>query len=73
MIDKSNKINGFDKWEIEDSARTLIKAEDIRNDKRKGFYTTVLAELDKQVKAAERAALVAQTARKLNKTFGKGK
>jgi hypothetical protein len=69
---KDKTINGFDSWEIKDAARTLIDAEKIRNDKRKNFYSTVLKELDKQVKAAEDAAVVAKTAQKLNKTFGKG-
>lgn len=68
-----DRINGFDKWDVEDAARTLIRAEDIRNDTRKGYYSTVLKELDRQVKAAERAALVAATAKKLNQTFDKGK
>lgn len=66
-----DKINGFDKYDIENSARTLIDAEKIRNDKRKEFYPTVLKELDKQIKAAEEAALVAKTAGKLNKIYGK--
>lgn len=67
----SNKINGFDRYDIEGSARTLIDAEKIRNDKRKGFYSTVLKELAKQVKAAQEAALVAKTTERLARTYGK--
>lgn len=67
---ESNKINGFDKYEIEDAARTLITAQKITLDKRKGFYDTVKKELTKQVKAADEAAVVAKVAQKLSETFG---
>ena len=61
---KSNKINGFDKWDIESAADTLIKAESIRDDKRKGFYETVSKEVVIKAKAADEAAMTA------NKTVG---
>ncbi len=66
-----DKINGFDRYDVEEAARTLIKAQAIPNDKRKGFYTTVLKEVDKQAAAAEQAAMEAKTAVALHKTFKK--
>ncbi len=69
----SNKINGFDKWEIKNAAESLIKAEEIKKDKRPKFLGTVLAEVDKQVIAAEAALLAARTTARLSKTFGKKK
>ena len=68
-----NKINGFDKWEITNDAETLIKAEKIKNDKRKNYLSTVLTEVDKQVKAAEEALLNARTIQRLGKVFKKKK
>jgi len=61
-IDKPNKINGFDRWDIESAADSLIKAESIRNDKRKGFYATVMKEVDKKAKDADDAAVTAHKA-----------
>ena len=66
-----DKINGFDRYDIEDAARTLIKAQAIPNDKRKGFYATVQKEVEKQAAAAEKAALEAKVASKLHSTFKK--
>ncbi len=71
MSDK--KINGFDSWDIESDATALIKAEKIKKDKRKNYLETVLAEVDKQVVAAEEALLAAKTATRLKSTFGKKK
>jgi len=70
--DESRKINGFDKYDIEGDARTLISAEKIKMDKRKNYLTTVMNEVGKQEKAAEDALLAAKTALRLKKTF-KGK
>ena len=70
--DESRKINGFDKYDIESDARTLISAEKIKMDKRKNYLTTVMNEVGKQEKAAEDALLAAKTALRLKKTF-KGK
>ena len=55
----NDKINGFDKWDIESAADTLIKAETIRNDKRKGYYGTVQKAVVKKAKDADQAAAVA--------------
>jgi hypothetical protein len=66
----SSKINGFDKWEVEEAARTLIKAQQIPNDKRKGFYNTVKIEVKKQADAAQKAAVEAKAAVNLHKVFG---
>lgn len=65
------KINGFDKWEVESGARTLIEAKEIR--KRPKFYKTVLAEVGKQAKAADAVLLEAKTKSRLKQTFGKKK
>lgn len=66
-----NKINGFDRYEVEDAARTLIKAQSIPNDTRKGFYDTVKKEVAKQAVASKQAAKEAQVASKLHKVFDK--
>ncbi len=72
-IVSEKKINGFDKWDIESDARTLIDAEKIKMDKRKNYLSTVLGEVNKQTKAAEEALLAAKTATRLKDTFGKKK
>ena len=51
-----------DRWDIESAADSLIKAESIRNDKRKGFYATVMKEVDKKAKDADDAAATAHKA-----------
>lgn len=66
-----NKINGFDRYDVEEAARTLIKAQSIPNDTRKGFYETVKKEVAKQSVAANKAAKEAQVAVKLHKVFDK--
>jgi len=68
---ENGKINGFNKWDIESAARTLIDAEKIKADARKGYLKTVMAEVGKQAKAADEAALAAKTAKNLSKVFGK--
>ena len=65
----SNKINGFDRYDIEEAARTLIKAQAIPNDSRKDFYDTVKKEIAKQATASTKAAKEAQVAVKLHKVF----
>jgi len=70
-MSNSNKIGGFDKYDIESDASALIRAERIKTDKRKGYLAVVKAEVQKQAKAAEEAALVAKTTVKLSQTFGK--
>ena len=62
------KIDGFDKWEVEGAASTLIEAKEIT--KRPKFYKTVLKEVDKQIKAAQAVALEAKVGKQLKKTYG---
>ena len=62
MAAKSDKINGFDRWDIQSDADTLIKAESIKNDKRKGYYNTVMKEVVKKAKDADDAAATAHKA-----------
>lgn len=68
MASDKNKINGFDKWEIESAADSLIKAETIRNDKRKGYYDTVQKEVVRKAEDADQAAAVANKVAKQGKT-----
>ena len=63
----NNKINGFDKWEIKNAADSLIAAESIRNDKRKGIYDTVQKQVVEKAKDADQAAVVAHIAAKRGK------
>lgn len=63
------RINGFDKWEVEGAARTLIEAKEIEG--RPKFFVAVKKELVRQVKAAQAAALEAKVDQGLRKTFGK--
>jgi hypothetical protein len=82
-IGKEDKIDGFDKWDIEDAARTLISAKKIENEGGKK-YAAILKEVKKQADAAMEAAaqkdlaakeisLVAKTKKKMAKVFGKDK
>ena len=64
MIDRPKKIGGFDKWEVESSARTLMDAEKIKAGDPK-FLGVVQKECGKIAAAAERAALEKKTAAKL--------
>jgi len=47
------KINGFDKWDVEQAARKFIEVEEIK--KRPKFFKTVIKELERQAKAAQEA------------------
>jgi hypothetical protein len=51
---KEKKINGFNEWEVEDFARTIMRAEEIKADPKK--MEAVKPYLEKQVKAAASAA-----------------
>ena len=55
-----SKRNGWDKWDVSNAVDTLIRAQEIENDKRKGFYEAVKKELVKKTKAAEEAATAAK-------------
>jgi len=61
MSDK--KIGGFDKWEVENAARTLMEAIEIR--RKPKFFAVVKKEALKQAKLAETAALEKKVAAKL--------
>jgi hypothetical protein len=67
-IDKPKRIGGFDKWEVESAARTLMEAEKIKNGDPK-FLKVVQKECDKIAEAAQQAALEKKTAAKLIKVF----
>lgn len=54
------KKSGYDKYDVESAADTLIRAQTIRADKRKGFYEAVEKEVVKKAEAADRAAVVAK-------------
>jgi hypothetical protein len=67
------KINGFDKYDVESDARTLIKAKELENTDKK-YYETLIAEVEKTAKAATEAAAVktkAADSLKLEKKVGK--
>lgn len=59
MACPSNKMNSYDKYDVRSAADTLIEAQTIRTDKRKGFYEAVKKEVVKKAEAADRAAVVA--------------
>jgi len=65
MVNGSKKIGGFDKYEVESAARTLIEAEGIKVKPK--FFAVVIKEVEKQAAAAQRAALEKKTAAKLLK------
>jgi len=78
-----NKVGGFDKWDVEEAARTLIKSEEIRGGDAK-FLKVVCIEVDKQAEAAMAAAKKKKGAsdtlkaesnagKRLGKIYGKGK
>lgn len=79
-VTKADKINGYDKWDVESDARTLIKAKELENGDKK-YYKTLVAEVEKTAKAATEAAalkvqaakevtLVKKVGKKLKKIYG---
>lgn len=58
-----------EKWRIEDAARTILKAEEIRADKK--LFPKVQKELERQAEAASRAALEGRIRRGMKKAFPK--
>ncbi len=52
---ESEKIGGFDKYDVRNAARTMIEAKEFENGDKK-FYAVVLKEVDKIAKAAMEAA-----------------
>ena len=65
--------NKWDDWDAKDAARTLIRAEEIKNDKRNGFYKAVVGKLDEINKEKQAEALAAKTVSRLHKVFGRKK
>ena len=53
---KPVRVSQDKKWEVEDGARTLVRAQEIRNDK--PLLKQVKVELKKQAKATTQAAKV---------------
>lgn len=68
-IDRPKKIGGFDKYEVESAARTLIEAQEIKAKPK--FLKVVIKEVERQAEAAKRAALEKQVAAKLISMKGK--
>jgi len=65
MTDKPKKIGGFDRYEVEGAARTLIEAQEIKAKPK--FLAVVIKEVERQALAAERAAMEQRTTAKLLK------
>ncbi len=62
------KIGGFDKYEVESAARSLMEAIKIRKNPK--LFALAKKEAAKQAKLAEAAALEKKVNAKLLKTFG---
>jgi len=58
-----------EKYEVEDAARTLVRANEIKRDKK--LWPKVQKELARQAEAARRASLEAKASAGLKKAFGK--
>ncbi len=65
------KINGFDKYEIDSAARTLMEA--VRIKKNTKLLSLAKKAATRMAKEAEAAALEKKVEAKLMQTFGKGK
>lgn len=63
--DRPKKIGGFDRYEVEGAARTLIEAQEIKAKPK--FLAVVIKEVERQALAAERAAMEQRTTAKLLK------
>jgi hypothetical protein len=57
------------KYEIEEGARTILRAEEVRADKK--LFPKVQKELERQAAAAQRAALEGRIRAKMKKAFPK--
>ena len=64
-IGRPKKIEGFDRYDVEDGARTLIKAQEIKAKPK--FLAVVINECERQAAAAQRAAMEKKVAVKLLK------
>lgn len=67
----TKKTNSYDEYDVSNAADTLIKAQEIPHDKRKGFYDAVKKEVAKKAAASERAALEARATATLHGLFRK--
>lgn len=67
IMAESDKIDGFDKYEVESGARTLIEVQEIQNKPK--FYAAVKKELARQVKAVQEAALEAKVSTNLKNIY----
>ena len=56
MVAKKDK---YDEYDVRSAADTLIQAQAIKADKRKGFYAAVVKEVAKKAEAADKAAVIA--------------
>ena len=66
---KEKKIDGFGGWEVEQAARTLMEAIEIR--KKPKLFAVAKKEAAKQAKLAEAAALEKKVNSKLLQAYGK--
>ena len=55
VTSSKNKIGGYDKWDVESDARTLIKAEELKQGDSK-YLKVIMGEVKKTAKAAVEAA-----------------
>jgi len=62
-VTQQKKLDGFDKWEVESAARTLIEAIEIRSKPK--FFAAVKKEVRRQAARARQAALEKKVAAKL--------
>ena len=67
--ESNKKIDGFDKWEVESAARTLMEAIEIR--RKPKLFVLAQKEALKQAKLAQAAAMEKKVSAKLVQTFGK--
>lgn len=58
----TDKIEGFDKWDVEQGARDMIRVQEIEADPK--FHAVVVRELERQSKAASAALLEAKVSKK---------
>lgn len=58
----TDKIDGFDKWEVESAARDMIRVQEIEADPK--FHKVVVKELERQAKASAAALLEAKVSKK---------
>lgn len=65
---KSDKIGGFDKWEVNSAVDDLIRVEEIKNKPK--FYAVVKQEFAKKMRAMAETAFEHKIKVNMKKTFG---